>query len=105
MNTHAIQNAVSLIKKEIQNSKGQSTQDLKTCQRDRANFCQNSLTGSVYEFEKGSLDERSLFTVLSITNGEKLYFDSYDEYTVWAKKNKKLNRLHGTQVIKGIKAI
>ena len=53
--------------------------------------CVNALTGIKYSFQKGSTDEKTLFRVMPLNGVEKIYFDSQDEYTTWARKQYKRN--------------
>ena len=104
MNTPHMKSTIAFIKKELQTSSTTTSSDKFTNKESCFNFCKNALTESNYSFEKGSNEERNLFTVMPIDGKEKIYFDSYEEYKTLSKKNKKQNKLLGTQIIKGIKA-
>ena len=49
-------------------------------------LCKNSLTNMMYDFEKGSKEEQTLYRVMPVDGHEKIYFDTKDEYTSWRLK-------------------
>lgn len=59
----------------------------------------NAATNKEYPFQKGSVEERTLYRVTPVYGGSKLYFDSKEQYLSWRQATIEADK---TAVLKGL---
>jgi len=87
-NANQVRATIAEIKKDIKSNKTMAADknDPNHVSNTISTNCKNKMTGIMYDIEKGSPSEATLFRVMPADDTNKMYFDSKEEYERWKEQ-------------------